>query len=610
MHRIVFTFVFGMAFYSSGVAQIPLKTYEVDPITITATRLDQRFAATRNVSVITQEDIERLPAQSVAQLMNYALGVSMNSRGIAGVQSDPSLRGAGFEQILIMLDGIRMNDPQTGHHNINLPVSIQDIERIEVLRGQGSALYGPDAFGGVINVITKNPSGKRVNVDIRGGSFNSLISAGSVSLPSSFGTHTISFESSQSDGSDYKDPFTNEERNDNRQYRITTVHWKSDYRKDNHRFSLSSGYVEKDFGAQYFYTSIGSEYEETRSFYASLKNVSSFTPSFTSTVTLHFKQHKDYFNLFIDNPSIYTANHTTKRITGEWSGRYNNDDFGSLTGGIELIHEKIASNRLGDFDNNRFSVFGEYGKLIGNKLMAVAGVRLDNHSEWGTEVNPSVSFGLVVSPDLFLKASAGRSFRAPTFIELYSPEASGNRGDSGLTPEKAISFDIGVEYSLNNSIKGATTYYRRDQDQTIDWTDAGDFFQAVNFYDIVSQGIEQELLITPVDNLGISVSYTYLHQNIDKDEIDSRYLFIYPQHHFSLSPSLRINRNFDITPVLSWQERTKFNTYWILDIRANIRYGNLKFVFDALNLFNEEYQEIRNVPMPGRAVYVGVGFSY
>ena len=610
MIRIILSSLFVLTIYSSSYPQVPLKLYELDPITITATRLDQRFAAARSVSIITRDGIEPLPAQSVGQLLNDALGVSRNSRASFGEQADPSLRGAGFEQVLILLDGIRMNDPQTGHHNINLPISIQDIERIEVLRGQGSALYGPDAFGGVINVITRNSSKKEITVDIRGGSFRSLISSGSITLPSSFGTHRVSFESSQSEGSKYTDPFSSQSRDDNRQFRITTGHWKTDYRGDTHRVTFSTGYMEKDFGAQYFYTNFGREYEETRSFYAALKNVFSLTPSFTSTFNLHFKQHKDYFNLFINDPSIYTANHTTKRFTGEWTGRYSNESTGSITGGFEVIHEKIASNRLGDFDNNRISVFGEYGISVGNSLLIDAGVRVDNHSEWGTEVNPSVSVGFIVNPDLFLKASAGRSFRAPTFIELYSPSASGNQGDPDLTPEKAISFDIGVEDKLNDTVKGATTYYRRDQDRTIDWIDAGNFFRALNFYDIISQGIEQELMIQPGDNFVIVVSYTYLHQNLNKNEIDSRYLFIYPQHHLAFSPALKLSQSIDFRSVISWKERVRLNNYWEVDARLNFSFKNIKVRFDGLNLLDEEYQEIRNVPMAGRAFYVGIGISY
>ncbi|MCP4727946.1 MAG: TonB-dependent receptor, partial [bacterium] len=170
-------------FSSTAHSRQKIKTIFMDTLKVTATRVDPKFSITRTVSKLTEQDIEWNAVQSVPDLLDRALGVSINSRGIPGVQADISLRGAGFEQVLILLNGMRINDPQTGHHNMNLPISLADVKNIEVLRGQSSALYGPDAFGGVVNIITKNSITKQFDLRLKAGSFGTVSSSASAFLP-------------------------------------------------------------------------------------------------------------------------------------------------------------------------------------------------------------------------------------------------------------------------------------------------------------------------------------------------------------------------------------------------------------------------------------------
>lgn len=616
MTRLFSSCVLLLLWFETSFAQDTLKTYQVDPITVTATRLGQKFAAMRSVTVLDYEDINKLPAQSLAQLLNYALGVSMNSRGTPGVQSDPSLRGAGFEQVLFLLDGVRMNDPQTGHHNVNLPIAIRDIERIEVLRGQSSTLYGPDAFGGVVNIITRSTSENLFSFELKGGSFETAIASGTFSAALDKFNSRISFETSRSDG--YIPEFSPHVDSTNTDYRIHALHWKNSYTGDKLRLTFSTGILEKKFGAFNFYVNNGKEYERIQSFYSGFKSIYIHSNAFTSTLNLHYKQHRDHYELSRFNPSIYTADHITERYIGELTGRFSSERFGNMTAGIEVIREGIVSNRLkepgvmeGNFYNSRFAVFGEYGNTIGENLLVNAGVRIDNHSEWGTEVNPSLSLGYIAYPNLFLKSSVGRSFRGPTFIELYSPAASGNTGNPSLKPEKAISFDIGAEYILHSGISGSTTYYRRHQESTIDWVSTdGITFAALNIFDIISQGFEQEFRMHFSDVYNLKLFYTYLHQNKKQKGKISKYVFIHPKHHLSISPSVHITSDLQFNAIVAWKERTKFNNYWVLDAKLTYSFRNLQFSIEGLNLTDEEYEEIRRVPMPGRAVYVGIRFSY
>jgi len=289
-----------------------------------------------------------------------------------------------------------------------------------------------------------------------------------------------------------------------------------------------------------------------------------------------------------------------------------------VSAGVEAISEGIVSNRLkepgsvkGDFYHNRFAVFGEYGNTIGDNLLINAGIRLDNHSRWGTEVNPSLSLGYIASPNLFLRSSIGRSFRSPTFIELYSPASSGNNGDASLEPEKAIAFDCGAEYMSQSRIKGATTYFLRSQKSTIDWISTdGITFTALNIFDITSQGIEQEFQIHFSDIYNLKLFYTYLHQNKKQKGKISKYVFIHPKHQLSILPSVNITPVLHFNIVVTWKERAKFNNYWLMDAQLTYSFKNLQFSLEGLNLTDEEYEEIRRIPMPGRAVYAGIRFSY
>lgn len=590
---------------SYGVfAQTGVKTYIFDPVNVTATRLGQKYAATRSVTRIDREQIERLPIQSVAHLLNYALGVSMNSRGTPGVQSDPSLRGAGFEQVLILLDGVRMNDPQTGHHNTNLPVTINDIERIEVLRGQSSALHGPDAFGGTINIITRRPAGKNFTVTTRGGSFKTAEATLSVSLPlTNQITNRFSVESARSDG--YRE---------DTDYVNTVMNWRTVYSAEKMNLTLSAGLNDKDFGANEFYVKGYDHYEETRAVTGGISGIYSVTSQFTTTANINFKRHEDYFILSRKKPSMYEAEHTTERILIDAAGNYNSALYGEFTFGAEVALEDITSSTLGTHDVNRTSVFGEYGKTLPAGLLFTGGLRIDKHSEWGTEINPSVSLGYFVRPDIILKASAGRAFRAPTFTELYSPAASQNRGNQNLKPEKAIAMDIGFEYSPESGPRYQAAIFYRDQSETIDWikdTPETIYWRAVNIFDIRSAGFEQELSWKITGGINLRLTYTFLDQNKKQTGFISKYALIHPRHQIMIAPSFDYSEEINFTPVFSYKEMPGLDSFSLFDAKLTYKIlDNIRLNIEGLNLSGIDYREIRDVPMPGRSLYAGVSFVY
>ena len=218
--------------------------YRLEPVVITATRTPKGLSPlARNVSVIDSEDIRNSGARSVEELLKYSLCVDIRQRGPFGVQADPSIRGANFSQVMILINGVKVNDPQTAHHNFDLGLTLDSIERVEILHGHGSSLYGPDAFGGVINIITKKPEKGSGYVDVSYGDHSTSIVNGGFSEKSGDFGSSFSVEKRKSDG--YR-PDTD--------FDVTTLSSNSTLEMpDLGSLELLLGYTDKEFGANDFY---------------------------------------------------------------------------------------------------------------------------------------------------------------------------------------------------------------------------------------------------------------------------------------------------------------------------------------------------------------------
>ena len=217
--------------------------YRLHPVEITASRLESSMAAeTRELQVLDRKRIRSLPGISVSDILSVAGLVDLQSRGVNGIQADMSLRGSGFEQVLVLVDGVRMNDPQTGHHNADLPVSRDDIERIEVLTGHASSIYGPDGVGGVIQIITRHAQTTQTNVSFQGGSAGTTSAQLSQEFAGRHLTSRFTLAHNRSDG--YR-PTTD--------YKTTSLSGTSKWQSGPHRISAIAGIVSKKFGANGFY---------------------------------------------------------------------------------------------------------------------------------------------------------------------------------------------------------------------------------------------------------------------------------------------------------------------------------------------------------------------
>jgi len=266
--------------------------YDFDPVVVTSSRIPTALSNTmRALTVLNREMISVSGAQSVEDLLENAAGIDVQSRGPLGVQSDISIRGAGFEQTLILIDGVKLSDPQTAHHNMDLPVSLNDIEQIEILRGGGSKLYGPNAFGGVINIITRKILIPETRIQISGGSHSLYEGSAALSLPVKNITNQLSINKKHSDG--YRD---------NTDFDNLNLFYKSTLKTGTGDFSLSSGYTVKDFGANGFYSlSFPNQREDTKTLFVNSRAVLHRDWGQIST-GLSWRRHNDHYLLMSFRP--------------------------------------------------------------------------------------------------------------------------------------------------------------------------------------------------------------------------------------------------------------------------------------------------------------------
>ncbi len=570
--------------------------YLLEPIVVVPTKASLlQSQSSRKITVISKEEIERLPVTSVPELMKHTLGVDIRQRGALGVQADVNMQGAGFEQVLISINGVRLNDPQSGHHNMDLPVTLMDIERIEILPGQGSSLYGPQAFAGIINIVTKDPKGKGLELESSGGGFGFSSQALSITYPLGTFNNRISFARKESSG--YR-PDTD--------FEITSLSFNS--QKD---FSFGAleflfGFTDKEFGADSFYSNLYPQEEEhTDTRFFNLKaHIRDTIWQLQSSV--HYRRHSDKFILDRTRPSFYVNYHTSYSYGGDLEVNVRLP-FGSLLTGAELVQEKITSTRLGSHKRDNQALYAQFQSPEDQPLICNLGLRLDHYQTWGWQTSPSLSIGYKINPQLSLKASGGRSFRIPSFTDLYYSSPA-NIGNKDLTPEKAWSFELGCEYDQESLINAELTYFHRWADDLIGWvrSTSSDPWEAQNIAEVDTQGIELDFLLFSKFFGG----YVYQYSESEDTDLDTKYALEFLKHHAHLGLNLLLPWEISESLSLSYKQRVDQKHYFLLDSRLSKKFKkrgvDYEIFLDITNLFNTSYSEQGDVRMPGRWIIGGM----
>jgi len=570
---------------------------ELGTIVITGTRIPQTFSQIiRPVMLIDEEEIEKSPANSVPELLDYVLSSDIQERSPYGIQADVTMRGSTFQQVLVLIDGIRVNDSQTAHHNMDLPITLNDIKRIEVLPGHGSSVYGPDAFGGVINIVTKRPKKKELSAQIKLAEYNAQFISISYGKKGEKFSQKISIEKKKSDGFRYDTDFDN---------LICTSNSTWEYSKG--EINLILGFMDKTFGAYDFYTS-GRNYpskEWTKTYFTKIEN-SYKIGEIRLQPKIFFRQHNDKFILDITRPSWYVNEHITYSYGGEIHLNIALKKKGNLVIGSEIIQDEITSTRLGKHIQSRQAFFSEYYTSVSSNLNFDTGVRLDN-SDWGREISPTMGISYWLSSFCKLRTSIGRAFRSPSFTELYYKDPA-NEGNPELNPEDAISYEAGTDFVQMKNFNASVTLFDRKQRNLIDWvgeTETGPW-KAENIGEVRIFGVDS-MIKTNLYSFETCFKYSWMGSKKYKEYI-SKYALRYPINQFSLEISRAII--WDIIPAvkLIYKERLNEKGYFLLNGRVSKNIQNIELFIEGTNLFDQKYEEIKGIPQPGR--WLGVGVTY
>ena len=557
---------------------------------------------TRSVQLIGRDEIQSLPVRTVSGLLEWATSVEIQSRSPA--QSDLGIRGAGFEQVVVLVNGVRMSDPQTGHFDLDLAVPLDLIERVEVLRGPSSAVYGSDAVGGVVNIVTKG-DGEGWNGRVEGGSWGTArVSAGGGISTQGGAAVQFGGEMSRSDG-----------HRAGTDFETTLLHLSLSQPLAAGSLTGDFGISRRDFGAQDFYAPYPS-FEKTRSYTSGVRWGSKLSDDFTMEMGGSFRRHEDEFTLIRDDPGVYQNQHTSSQAGVEASARRTSWRGLDLVIGGEVYRDFLKSNSLGDREEDRGAIFGEAVAGGAGPGVVSLGLRQDWHQGFGSVLSPSLSGSYRVGPGLRTRAAVGRSFRAPTWTERYYQDPV-NIGRDDLDPERAWSGELGLDYVRGSNVRLSLTAFARRAENLIDWarpvgdgTGGGDTpppWETRNVEEATFRGLEADL--SAQGPLGTKWTLGGMLLSVESEEAQG-YISKYALRPLEQQINLGVGRAFGDALTLGVNlQRAKpggEDPYFRLDIRGGLRVGSTWLYLDANNLLDSEYPDITGSQAPGRALYVGL----
>ncbi len=552
--------------------------------------------ADRAVRVLAEDDAARILSNTFFDLLRTDPSLDVRGRTPNGVQTDLSIRGANFGQTLVLLDGLRLNDAQSGHHNLDVPVPSDGLDRIEVLKGAGSAYYGSDAVGGVVNFITREPDASEIRLRTSVGNFGVNQQSGSLILAGTNLSQQLSFSR------DFSSGFAPD-----RDYRNLSLFSRTHLKTRLGFTDLTLATGDRPFGADQFYGNFNS-WERTRTWFASLRQ----SLGKRTEVAFAFRRHTDLFVLYRDDPAYFTNRHAVESY--ETTLR-RHDPLGAgftINYGGEAYRDVIDSNNLGNHQRNRGGVYVALDARALRRYSFTIGAREEIYGGGARQFNPTASAGVWLSSKWKLRASASRAFRLPTYTDLYYHDPA-NMGSPYLKPERAWSFDGALEWNHSEKVRADIGVFHRRERNGIDYIRASlnDIWQATNFDRLNFTGVEATLKIVPAKSQLVEVSYTGVHGAQDVlNGYMSEYVFNYPVHNAAVTWQAAFAKGILLRTRLGVLSRFARDPYALWDVYLADTRGHWTPFAQFTNVSNTHYEEIPGVVMPGRAAIVGVEWHY
>jgi iron complex outermembrane receptor protein len=553
--------------------------------------------ADRDVSVIRLPEKQRPLFDSWFDLLELDPALDLTQRAPGGFQADLSIRGATYGQTLIMLNGMRVDDIQSGHFNLDLPLPLEMITGIEVLKGSGSALYGSDAIGGAVNIRTEPIEGREFRVFAGLGNFGTNQEHAIGTFGGSWWQEELSI------ARDFSSGFLVD-----RDYRNLVAGSLSQIRTPIGPATLLLAWSDRPYGADQFYGPYPS-WERTKSWFASghqdigRKTEASFA----------YRRHTDLFVLFRDDPAIYTNHHLAQSWQGDLRRRENLPLHAVLSYGVEGLGESVQSTNLGFHSRKRGSGYLFYDLRSVRRYSLSAGIREEVYGSHEIATSPSLSGAIWLSARIKLRAALSRAFRLPDYTDLYYSDPA-NKGNPNLKPEHATSYEAGVDAYLVRGLHAAVTVFQRRDSNVIDYVRASDaaFWQATNFDRLRFTGVESSLVFEPVPSEHFAVSFSALH-GVDASPqiLQSKYAFNYPIHSGVLEWRGAVGKRDFMKNVMARTRigvvnRLARSPYAVWDASASYTAGRVRPFIQLTNITSTAYEEIPSVPMPLRGVIGGV----
>lgn len=542
--------------------------------------------------------IENLPVTSVVETLSNTF-VDLQSRLLkSGIQTDFSLRGSTFQDVLLLLNGKRINDPQTAHFNSDLPLTRSDIESVNVIPGAASSIYGPDAIGGAVDFQVKKPDENKLILETQGGSYKTVSVLFSGTRKINNAGLRLSVERQESGGYRYDTDFKKF---------ISNIASTIDVPLG--EVNMGFGYLDNEFGAYDFYTpGLGYPSKEWTKTYllntaADLKKAGfSIKPSFI------WRRHYDKFMLDKTKPA---ANyHRNDTFTPGIYLRKETDLLGELGLGAEYGDDRINSTNLGKHSREHKSVFIDDNKDFLNDFSLKTSFRMDDYSVFGSVDTGALTLRYKLFEQNSLNLGVSRNMRVPSFTELYYNDSK-SIGNTALSAEKTINYQLGYDCLKTAWPFGAAIFYRKEKDM-IDWVkrNISDPFRAENITKDDVLGTEAYVQVKVNDFLNLDCGYTFINKHV----FGEGYIYKYGQNYIRhMSNSLfSFKTPFGIqTAGLTYKKKPHRRGWLLFDTLLTYDFNKHSKVFlNVTNLLNVEYQEIEGIPQPGRWIEGGLKFEW
>ena len=578
---------------------------DLDEVVVLSSKLDLPFSKNfRTVNIISSEDIKNSPVTNVSDLLQEITGIDVRRRGVGGVQGDLYIRGGGFDQTLLLVDGMKMDDAQTGHHTLNMILPLYLIERVEIIKGPAARIFGQNAFNGAINIVTKDLEGEKRTVhmklnELSYGSFEQKNISLSTKITAENIKSLISYSGNRSDG--YRH---------NTDFKRNNYFVKTSFNTNKSPVNIIASFNENKFGANGFYASPSAteQYEETQ---ASLLGVTTTINSKKLSITprLYWRRGQDEYIYIRDNPSVYRNLHKTNKVSAELSGSYFSKS--GITGfGVDLSTVNISSNNLGEHKRTTVNLFADHTfQLFDEKLFISPGIALSYFSDMSFHSFPGIDLGYNVSSDFKIYSNIGKTYRIPTYTDLYYSDRT-TVGNENLNPESATSTELGLKYNSSN-FKFSAALFNRSAKNIIDYVKSSenDLWKAENIGSLTTKGYEFDISYSfkssyDLSNVNsISIGYTNISDDNYVTDINfSKYSLNSLKHHLISKLNLKYIKNINHSIVYKYSERSDKSNYSVLDSKIMYKKGLYIYIN---NILDEIYSETNLVPMPGRSFLVG-----